>query len=193
LQTGCAHELHIVHRDISPDNIILTADGTLKLSNFGIAKPENSPQLTQAGAILGDFKYISPEQVRGGRELDARSDIYSLGALFYHMICGKPPFEARSRFEVMVAHVNQAPAPPSSVTRSIPGNLDAVILKALAKNPAERYQTAGEFAAAVRELPASEPVAVPAGAASKPARLQWVLMGGAGLAAVCIALWLAAK
>ena len=94
-------------------------------------------------------KYISPEQVKGGRELDRRSDLYSLGVVLYEMLCGRPPFESRSQFELMLAHVNQAPAPPSGVNATVPQFLDAVVLKALAKDPADRYPSAAAFADAI--------------------------------------------
>ena len=149
-----AHEQNVVHRDISPHNIVL-ANGVAKLVNFALAKSVYSPQLTQAGAIVGNPRYISPEQVRGTGELDARSDIYSLGAVLYEMLCGVAPFDSKSQFEMMLAHVNGAVKPPSEVNAGLPAELDAVVSKALAKHQAERYQTAGEFAAALpQDLPA---------------------------------------
>src|SRR5574340_975704 len=175
---SCAHENSIIHRDISAESIVVTPDGTLKLSNFALAKTTNGPQLTQAGAIIGNLRYISPEQIRGG-ELDARSDIYSLGIVLYEMLCGAPPFDTRSQFELMLAHVNKAPLPPSIVNPGVPAELDNIVLKALAKDPGERYQSAAEFAeallavglggseaavegAAAADTPPPEPAAKPA-------------------------------
>ena len=143
-----AHERDVVHRDISPRNIVL-ANGVAKLANFSLAKSVYSPQLTLAGAIVGNPRYISPEQVRGTGELDARSDIYSLGAVLYEMLCGVPPFDSKSQFEMMLAHVNGAVTPPSEIDENVPAQLDAIVLKALAKRPSERYQTAQEFTASL--------------------------------------------
>ena len=102
-----------------------------------------------SGAVVGNPRYISPEQVKGERSLDQRSDLYSLGVVLYEMLCGRPPFESRSQFELMMAHVNLAPAPPSSIRANLPGFLDAVVLKALAKDAEDRYPTASAFADAL--------------------------------------------
>jgi serine/threonine-protein kinase len=146
---ACAHEFSIVHRDISPDTVWITPDGSVEISNFGMAKGLSSPQLTQAGAIFGNAAYISPEQARGSGDVDCRSDIYSVGALLFHMLCGRPPFTARSEFELMVAHVKETPQAPSSFCSAVPPALDAVVLKALAKDPAARYANCDQFAAAL--------------------------------------------
>lgn len=146
---ACAHEFGIVHRDVSPESITITPEGSVELSNFGAAKGLSSPQLTQVGAIFGNAGYISPEQARGTAELDCRSDIYSVGAVLFHMLCGRPPFAARSEFELMVSHVKEVPKPPSAFCAAVPHALDSVVLKALDKDPARRYSTCGEFADAL--------------------------------------------
>jgi eukaryotic-like serine/threonine-protein kinase len=146
---ACAHDFGIVHRDISPESIMITPEGSVELSSFGAAKGLSSPQLTQAGAIFGNAGYISPEQARATGELDRRSDIYSVGAVLFHMLCGRPPFVAKSQFELMVSHVKEAPKPPSSFHAVVPHALDQVVLKALAKDPAQRYASCGEFADAL--------------------------------------------
>jgi len=160
-----AHRQHVVHRDINPENIVIAPGGVLKLTNFALAKSEVSPKLTQVGAIVGNLKCISPEQVKGTGEADARSDLYSLGVVLFEMICGRPPFESRSQFELMTAHVNQPPPRPSEWNCTIPPEIDEIVLKSLAKDPACRYQTASEFAEALvqavavidRLYPAAEP------------------------------------
>jgi serine/threonine-protein kinase len=145
---ACAHEFGIVHRGISTESISITGDGTVALSNFELAKGATSPQLTQAGAIFGNANYISPEQARGTGELDARSDIYSVGAVLYHMLAGRPPFTAASEFELMLAHVKGTPGPPGAIHAGVPASLDAIVLRAMAKDPTHRYANCAEFSAA---------------------------------------------
>lgn len=162
-----AHRQHVVHRDINPENIVIAPGGVLKLTNFSLAKSEVSPKLTQVGAIVGNLKCISPEQVKGTGEADARSDLYSLGVVLFEMICGRPPFESRSQFELMTAHVNQPPPRPSEWNCTIPPEIDEIVLKSLAKDPACRYQAASEFAEALVQAVAVidrlHPAAEPAG------------------------------
>jgi len=175
---NCAHEQKIIHRDITPDNIIAIPGGAVKLTNFRLAKPIHSLNLTQSGAIIGNVRYISPEQVKGTGNLDHRSDLYSIGIVVYEMLAGRTPFHSTSQFEVMLAHVNQQPEPPSRFMPSVPPGLDAIILRALAKSPAQRYQSAREFADALDGLTTASHAApaaavveavVPAPVAEEPA------------------------
>ncbi len=141
----CAHAEGVVHRDISPQRIFLTPEGEVKLGGFFLARSTADPKLTQAGATVGTAHYMSPEQVQATGDLDPRSDIYSLGVVFYELVTGQKPFYGASQFDVMLAQVEAEPALPSSIDRGIGEELDAVILKALAKKPADRFQSAAEF------------------------------------------------
>lgn len=149
---GFAHEQGIIHRNVTPDTIILTADTTVKLTGFELAKPLASPSLTQTGSVMGALKYIPPEQIRGIGELDARSDLYSVGMVLYEALTGRLPFESASQFKVMMDHVNAEPPAPSALNSQVPAEFDAVVLKALAKDPADRFQSADEFRARLESV-----------------------------------------
>jgi len=142
---GYAHRQGIIHRNISPENIIIGSGGFVKLANFALAKGANSPRLTQVGVAIGNLKYISPEQIKGIGDVDGRSDLYSLGMVLYEMLCGRPAFVMESEFELMAAQVGTTPISPEVVNSQVPRELGPVLLKALAKNPADRFQTAAEF------------------------------------------------
>jgi serine/threonine-protein kinase len=142
---GYAHQERIVHRDINPENIVVCPGGLLKLANFALAKGATSPKLTQIGLMVGNLKYIPPEQIKGTGDLDARSDLYAVGMVLYEMLCGRPAFDCQSLYELMAAQVVQMPSPPDEVNAAVPKELSAVVLKALVKDPAGRYQTAAEF------------------------------------------------
>jgi eukaryotic-like serine/threonine-protein kinase len=148
LALGCAHQHGVLHRDVKPENIIVAGDGVAKLTDFGIAKGDESERLTQTGAFVGSFHYMSPEQVRG-LDLDGRSDVYSLGACVYEMVTGTVPFEGRSEWAIMRAHVKTPVKPPNDVNPSIGQPLSDVILKAMEKEREQRYQNADEFRAAL--------------------------------------------
>jgi serine/threonine-protein kinase len=186
---ACAHEFGIVHRDISPESVVVTREGLVQVSSFGAAKGLSSPQLTQAGAIFGNAGYISPEQARGTSELDCRSDIYSAGSVLFHMLCGRPPFTAASEFELMVKHVKETPQPPGSFRAGIPQALDMAVLKALQKDPAQRYANCEEFAQALNPgTIAPEAMRMSEGRPPAPKRL--VLYGALPVcAAVLLLIW----
>jgi eukaryotic-like serine/threonine-protein kinase len=139
-----AHDAGMVHRDIKPGNIMLTSDGEVKVMDFGIARTSTGDTLTQTAAVLGTASYLSPEQAQG-QPVDPRSDLYSLGCVLYEMVTGRPPFSGDSPVAIAYKHVKDDPAPPSQINADVPGDLEAVILKSMAKNPANRYQTAAEL------------------------------------------------
>ena len=136
----------IIHRDIKPGNVMLTRDGVVKVMDFGIARAitGSSATMTQTAAVIGTAQYLSPEQARG-ETVDARSDVYSTGVLLYELLTGYPPFRGDSPVAVAYQHVREDPQPPSRLDPDIPPDVDAVVMKALAKNPANRYQSAGEM------------------------------------------------
>ncbi|MDQ6892616.1 MAG: serine/threonine protein kinase, partial [Acidobacteriota bacterium] len=143
---GVAHALGIVHRDVKPDNLMLTRKGELKLVDLGIAKrvdEEQGQALTQTGQAVGTPHYISPEQIRGLKDIDARSDIYSLGATLYHLLTGQAPYKGTSGALVMSMHLT-APLPdPRQYEPSLSDAICRVLRKAMAKNPEERYSDVG--------------------------------------------------
>ncbi|HEY5335241.1 MAG TPA: Stk1 family PASTA domain-containing Ser/Thr kinase, partial [Mycobacteriales bacterium] len=141
-----SHRQGIVHRDIKPANVMLTPTGDVKVMDFGIARAASasSATMTQTAQILGTAQYLSPEQARG-EHVDGRSDIYSTGCVLYELLTGVPPFQGESAVAVAYQHVREDPLPPSQIDPDLPATLDAVVLKALAKNPANRYHSAADF------------------------------------------------
>jgi serine/threonine-protein kinase len=150
-----AHALGIVHRGITAEHVTVTRAGAVKLGGFGLAKPASDVNLTRAGAVVGDARYMSPEQVSGLVELDARADLYSVGVLLFHGLTGRLPFEGENQFDVMVAHVHTPPPRPRAVRPEMPAELEEIVLRALAKKPEERFAGAGEFRAALEAVHSS--------------------------------------
>jgi len=144
-----AHQQHIIHRDIKPANMMLTPQGVVKLMDFGIARSTEDRALTMAGTSLGSLPYMSPEQITGS-DIDARSDLYAVGVSLYEMVTGAKPFQADSSYAMMVAHLQSAPRPPVELQPGLPAELNQVILMAMAKEPAQRFQTADAFRAALK-------------------------------------------
>jgi serine/threonine protein kinase/beta-lactam-binding protein with PASTA domain len=138
-----AHRNGIVHRDIKPHNIVVGGDGRLKVTDFGIARSGTS-QMTEVGSIVGTAQYLSPEQARGA-PVDPRSDLYSLGVVLYEMLTGKVPFTGDTPVEIAMKHLSQVPKPPSEWRDEVPHDLDAVVMRALAKDPEQRYGSAEEM------------------------------------------------
>jgi len=148
-----AHGKGVIHRDIKPGNILLARNGMVKLSDFGIARLARDRKLTASGTTLGSIYYMSPEQVTGSSELDFRADIYSLGVTFYESVTGKRPFQGEGEYAILSAHVSQTPAPPKELNSAIPPELDQIILKAMAKQPSDRFPTAAAFREALLKVP----------------------------------------
>jgi hypothetical protein len=146
-----AHARGVVHRDIKPANIMRTSAGVAKLMDFGIARMEADRRLTQTGHAVGSLFYMSPEQIKGAQP-DARSDIYSLGISVYEMVTGRRPFEGDSDFSIMAAHLEQKPVAPIEVIPGVPGEVNDIILMAIAKDPGARFQTASAFQSALKSL-----------------------------------------
>ncbi len=138
-----AHRHGIVHRDIKPHNVLVDGDGRVKVTDFGIARAGTS-QMTEAGSIVGTAQYLSPEQAKGG-DVDQRSDLYSLGVVLYELLTGNVPFNGDTPVEIAMKHLSAVPEPPSKRRRDVPRNLDLVVMRALAKDPADRYQSAEEM------------------------------------------------
>src|SRR4030095_3864926 len=149
---GFAHRNGVVHRDVKPGNVLVTADGTVKVADFGIARAisDHSDQnLTKTGSVMGTATYFSPEQARGA-PVDPRSDIYSLGCVLYEMTTGHTPFSGESAVAIAYKHVQENPVPPRQIDPALPETLEAITLKCLAKNPANRYPTAQDLRADLR-------------------------------------------
>ncbi len=141
-----SHRNGIVHRDVKPGNVMITPDGAVKVMDFGIARAvsDSAATMTSTAAVIGTAQYLSPEQARG-EGVDARSDVYSVGCLLYELVTGAPPFTGDSPVSVAYQHVREDPRLPSSINPAIPPELDAILMKAMAKNPANRYQSAADM------------------------------------------------
>lgn len=144
-----AHQKGLIHRDVKPQNILIGADGQVKVADFGIARAANTPQLTTTGVVLATVQYCSPEQAMG-KVATAASDIYSVGVVLYEMLTGNLPFEADSPVAVALKHLQETPRPPRELNPAIPRRLESIILQALAKEPERRFQTAADMRQALR-------------------------------------------
>jgi eukaryotic-like serine/threonine-protein kinase len=150
-----AHKQNIIHRDIKPANMMLTPQGVVKLMDFGIARSVTDGSLTSTGTTLGSLNYMPPEQVRG-EAADARSDIYSFGVSLYEMLTGQLPFKGDSQYSLMTAHLNDVPPEPITLRGDLPPGLNTIIMMAIAKDPANRFQSADAVRAALSSIPVSQ-------------------------------------
>ena len=173
-----AHTHGVVHRDIKPENILLTVDGSTLVADFGIARalgPGDGAQLTETGMAVGTPAYMSPEQAAGDRQVDARSDVYSLGCVLYEMIAAEPPFTGPTAQAILTRRFTETPRPLQTVRETVPPAVEQAVARALARAPADRFATAGQLAQALQTavtapVPVSGTVATPApGAAPRPA------------------------
>jgi beta-lactam-binding protein with PASTA domain len=145
---GYAHRRGIVHRDIKPQNVIVDRDGRAKVADFGIARAGDTSQMTQTGAIVGTMQYLSPEQAEGF-PVDRRADLYSAGVVLYELMTGQVPFDGEAPIAIAIKHINERPVPPGQLEPGIPPAVEAVVMRALEKDPARRFQSAEEFIAAL--------------------------------------------
>ncbi|TDB75348.1 Stk1 family PASTA domain-containing Ser/Thr kinase [Micromonospora sp. KC723] len=154
-----SHRHGIIHRDIKPGNVMLTQTGQVKVMDFGIARAlaSGATTMTQTSAVIGTAQYLSPEQARG-ESVDARSDVYAAGCVLFELLCGHPPFVGDSPVSVAYQHVREAPPTPSDINPDVNPAVDAIVLKALSKNPLNRYQSAGEMRADLLRAAAGRPV-----------------------------------
>ena len=154
-----SHRAGVVHRDIKPGNVMVTESGQVKVMDFGIARAvaDTSATMTQTAAVIGTAQYLSPEQARG-EKVDNRSDIYSVGCLLYELLTSQPLFKGDSPVSVAYQHVREQPVPPSQIDSEVTADMDAIVLKSLAKDPRDRYQDASEFREDILRAMRGQPV-----------------------------------
>jgi hypothetical protein len=189
-----AHSKGVVHRDIKPANMMVTPTGNVKLMDFGIAKTVTDPQLTKTGFLVGSVYYVSPEQIEG-KDPDGRSDLYSLGITLYELATGKRPFDGNSDYQIISSHLKEHPPAPRLLDPSVPAELNDVIMLALEKDPAKRFQTADAFKNALSSLMApavpkvaTAAVAVAGGTRAKSNARLWYMLAGSAATIGAIAL-----
>jgi WD40 repeat protein len=184
-----AHRHGVLHRDLKPSNFLVEADSHLWVADFGLARMRGDSDLTASGDVIGTLRYLSPEQAEGRRgSVDARSDVYSLGATLYELLTLRPAFEGDDRAELLVRIASEEPRFSSKLDAAIPLDLRTIVLKALAKAPADRYATAGDLAADLSRFLADRPILARrptrAARAARWARRRWLPIAAAGLMAV---------
>jgi serine/threonine protein kinase len=194
---SAAHAAGVVHRDVKPANVLLVDGDEVKVADFGIARAAEEDTITNPSAVVGSAPYLSPEQARG-ESADARSDLYGLGVVVYEMLVGRRPFEADSPVAVAFKHLQEEPEPPSALQPEVPPELDRIVMTALAKDPADRYESAAAFLAALQGIadgPDTEPLGAVAPTAADtfaaapqpPGRARWVVRAAVVLAVLVVA------
>ncbi|MCS6798596.1 MAG: serine/threonine protein kinase [Myxococcota bacterium] len=175
---AAAHAAGVVHRDLKPDNVFLVEDGTgtpmVKVLDFGIAKTlTGGPSVTRTGLVVGTPAYMAPEQAAGNKDVDARADVYAVGAILYRMLTGRRPFETEDIGATLTAVLTREPTRPSSLCTDLPVELEAVVQRAMAKNPAERFATMSELDAALAPFEAAKDAPAPVAMDPSVAAVRW--------------------
>jgi serine/threonine-protein kinase len=192
---GAAHTAGVVHRDLKPSNVLLTADGTPKVSDFGLAwRVDGRPELTRTGVAVGTPSYMAPEQAEGEKgAIGPATDVYALGAVLYECLTGRPPFRAESDLATLYQVVAREPVPPSRLNHTVPRDLETICLKCLEKDPAKRYRSAAALADDLRRFERGEPIAArPLGRVERLVRWARRHPGRAALLAAAVLAALAA-
>jgi serine/threonine-protein kinase len=188
-----AHKHGVVHRDIKPHNVLIDQDGRVRVTDFGIARAGSS-DITETGSVMGTAQYLSPEQAQG-RPVDERADLYAIGIVLYELLTGQVPFDAEQPVTVALKQVSELPVPPAELVHAIPPAIDAVVMRALEKDPDRRYQSADEFIAALddaRAAPQVVPPPPPVVVEEERDRSRWWLwlLIALALAAIAVGLYL---
>jgi serine/threonine-protein kinase len=158
LAMQAAHDANVIHRDLKPANVLLSGDGALKITDFGLAKKLDQTSQTQTGVAMGTPSYMAPEQAEGRKSVGPLADVYALGAILYECLVGRPPFKAATTFDTIMQVVTEEPVPPRRLNARVPADLETIVLKCLQKNPARRYASARELADDLGRFLAGEPI-----------------------------------